>query len=120
MGILTTLYSAYKVVRPEWILKSIESKQLLPWQNFRLVPNSSDQKELPFTGESLNKAILKTDWARKSTTVNPEFIKRYYESSRLHHLSIWKGELKEIVANLQQKYPSRKRKSTQDNACVYM
>ncbi|KAI9345728.1 hypothetical protein BD770DRAFT_183450 [Pilaira anomala] len=113
-------FRAYKVVRPEWILKSIESKQLLPWQNFRLVPNSSDQKELPFTGECLNKAILKTDWARKSTTVNPEFIKRYYESSRLHHLSIWKGELKEIVANLQQKYPSKKRKSTQADDCVYM
>jgi DNA repair protein REV1 len=37
--------------------------------------------------------------------VNPEFIKRYYETSRLHYLSTWKGELKEIVEKLEQKYP---------------
>ncbi|KAG2229942.1 hypothetical protein INT48_001208, partial [Thamnidium elegans] len=113
-------FRAYKVVLPEWITKSIESKQLLPWQNFRLVSQSTAQKELMFTGESLNKNILSNEWVRKTTTVNPEFIKRYYENSRLHHLSVWKGELKEIVTKLQENNLPKKRKIMEDGPRVFM
>ena len=52
-----------------------------------------------FTGRKLtaeeHNAILLSDpriW--KSSTVNPGFLKQYYEESRLHHLSAWKAELK--------------------------
>jgi DNA repair protein REV1 len=123
---------SYKVVRPEWITESIQAQQLLPWQQFRLVPRSTTQKELLFnkekditttttattttttsttfteeiTGETLNANVLSNDWARQISTVNPTFIKRYYETSRLHYLSTWKGELKDIIEKLEQKYKS--------------
>lgn len=119
--------SAYKVVKPEWILESIEAQQLLPWQNYRLVPRSTKQKELSFTstdkkeddqqkkvlkGTELNATILANDWAREASAANPEFIKRYYETSRLHYLSTWKVELKEIVSKLEKKYKSDPSKSS--------
>lgn len=130
---------SYKVVRPEWITESIQAQQLLPWQQFRLVPRATTQRELLFDkdkdtttttttnttttnttntttttaaaaaatiGETLNANILSNDWARQISTVNPTFIKRYYETSRLHYLSTWKGELKDIVEKLEQKYKS--------------
>lgn len=114
-----------------------------PWQNYRLVPRATTQKELLFTtattttedgepaekqeqedqevqqqqqkeakltGKELNANLLSNNWARSVSTVNPEFIKRYYETSRLHYLSTWKAELKEIVEKLEGKYPNEKKK----------
>lgn len=70
-------------------------------------------------GEDLNAALLAKKWNRETTTLNPDFIKKYYKSSRLHHLSTWKAEMREIVRKMEQKYPdvsdpnaSRKRKRT--------
>ncbi|KAL9545604.1 hypothetical protein MBANPS3_007072 [Mucor bainieri] len=120
-------FRSYKVVRPEWITESIQAQQLLPWQQYRLVPRATAQRELVFnadssstteapieaaaatakiTGETLNAHVLSNDWARKISTVNPTFIKRYYETSRLHYLSTWKAELKSIVEQLEEKYKS--------------
>lgn len=84
-------------MKPEWITESIEAQRLLPWQQYRLV----------LSGQALNQDILSNQWARSVSTANPEFIKRYYETSRLHYLSVWKGELKEIVQKLQEKYPAK-------------
>lgn len=85
------------MVKPEWITESIEAERLLPWQSYRLVNR----------GQELNQDILSNAWARSTSTVNPQFIKRYYETSRLHYLSVWKAELKEIVDKLQEKYPAK-------------
>jgi DNA repair protein REV1 len=41
-----------------------------------------------------------SDWARENSSVNPEFLNRYYTTSRLHYLSMWKAELKSIVTKL--------------------
>ncbi|KAG2198709.1 hypothetical protein INT47_005394 [Mucor saturninus] len=84
-------------LKPEWITESIEAERLLPWQPYRLV----------ISGQALNQDILSNQWARSTSTVNPQFIKRYYETSRLHYLSVWKGELKDIVDTLQEKYPAK-------------
>lgn len=46
------------------------------------------------TAEDFNAALLADPKKRKSTAVNPEFLKQYYEESRLHHLSAWKADLK--------------------------
>ncbi|CAO3658056.1 unnamed protein product [Rhizopus stolonifer] len=99
-------FRAYKVVNPNWITESVKAQQLLPWQNYRLVYGTSNQKELPFK---------KVDnWGKQVTTSNPNFVKRYYETSRLHYLSTWKAELKEIVSKLECIYKdnntTRKRK----------
>ncbi|KAJ2520841.1 deoxycytidyl transferase [Coemansia sp. RSA 1939] len=48
-------------------------------------------------GEGLNR-----EWVRRNLATEPDFIQRYYASSRLHHLSMWKAELKDYVAQLRQ------------------
>lgn len=123
-------FRTYKVVKPEWITESVEKDELQPWQNYRLVPRSSKQKELLFQTDaprteenattvsavvSNEKAeapkttttsdIFQNEWQKSVSTSNPDFIKRFYETSRLHHLSTWKSELKEIIEKLQIKYP---------------
>ncbi|KAL8956247.1 MAG: hypothetical protein Q9193_006177, partial [Seirophora villosa] len=46
------------------------------------------------SAEEHNALLLADPRVRKSTVVNPGFLKQYYEESRLHHLSTWKAELK--------------------------
>lgn len=52
------------------------------------------------TAEEHNALLLADPRVRKSTGVNPEFLKQYYEESRLHHLSAWKAELKSRLQKL--------------------
>ena len=46
------------------------------------------------TPEEHNALLLADRKVWKSTVVNPDFLKQYYEESRLHHLSAWKASLK--------------------------
>ncbi|KAI9251981.1 hypothetical protein BY458DRAFT_589924 [Sporodiniella umbellata] len=86
-------FRAYKIVLPDWIVDSVKARQLLPWQNYRLVYSGSRQKELAFEKRNASQE-------HQPVTANPGFIQRYYETSRLHYLSTWKAELKEIVKKL--------------------
>ena len=52
------------------------------------------------TAEDHNAALLADPRNWKSTAVNPEFLKQYYEESRLHHLSSWKADLKSKLRSL--------------------
>lgn len=52
------------------------------------------KEKLDMTAEDHNAALLADPRKWKSTAVNPEFLKQYYEESRLHHLSSWKADLK--------------------------
>ena len=54
----------------------------------------SSRKESKKTAEEHNAELLGNPRLWKSTVVNPDFLKQYYEESRLHHLSTWKAELK--------------------------
>lgn len=98
---------AYKVVKPSWIVDSVKAGRLLPWTQYQVIAKPSAQRELSFQprGEDLNAALLANEWNRRNTTTNPDFIQRYYKSSRLHYLSTWKAELKEIVRKMEQKFP---------------
>lgn len=66
----------------------------------KLLRNKTEEKfahniqKREMTAEDHNAALLADPKKRKSTAVNPEFLKQYYEESRLHHLSTWKAELK--------------------------
>jgi DNA repair protein REV1 len=51
-------------------------------------------------------ALLSNPWNRDNSTTNPDFIKKYYKSSRLHHLSTWKAELKDIVRKAKEQQAS--------------
>jgi DNA repair protein REV1 len=41
-------------------------------------------------------------WRKAHTSVAPDFIEGYYKNSRLHHLSTWKAELKNLVLEAQE------------------
>lgn len=165
-----------KVVRPEWLLESVDIGYLLPWKNYiyvrkeltestqgaktgqlSLVGPPSDPDPASLTTESnktgtasvLNpskalsaflqskkpdhvqdplyttdprtkadaarvpgyaafksnpnaqRAMAKPEWRKANTSVSSEFMEGYYKNSRLHHLSTWKSELKNLVQEAQ-------------------
>ncbi|CDO71905.1 hypothetical protein BN946_scf184940.g52 [Trametes cinnabarina] len=49
------------------------------------------------------RAMQDPAWRAAHTSVAPDFIEGYYKNSRLHHLSTWKAELKDLVAEAQEK-----------------
>lgn len=49
------------------------------------------------------RAMHNQDWRAAHTSVAPDFIDGYYKNSRLHHLSSWKSELKELLREAQEK-----------------
>ena len=57
--------------------------------------NSVDER---YRGRQLVKEELQSEWARNNSTVAPDFLKRYFSTSRLHWLSTWKANLKANIA----------------------
>ncbi len=69
----------------------------------------SPSKKAKLTAEEHNAALLADPRVRKSTVVNPDFLKQYYQESRLHHLSTWKADLKlQLQQLLAEKSPSQR------------
>lgn len=58
-----------------------------------------------------NAAILANPSLRSSTVVNPDFLKSYFDQSRLHHLSAWKADLKNQMQYLTTQKPRRLKKT---------
>lgn len=56
--------------------------------------SSPSRKRKELTAEEHNARLLMDPHMRKSSTANPDFIQQYYSESRLHHLSMWKADLK--------------------------
>ncbi|THH30823.1 hypothetical protein EUX98_g3369 [Antrodiella citrinella] len=52
------------------------------------------------------RAMQDPAWRAAHTSVAPDFIEGYYRNSRLHHLSTWKAELKNLVAEAQERADS--------------
>ncbi|KAF9066498.1 hypothetical protein BDP27DRAFT_1384323 [Rhodocollybia butyracea] len=138
-----------KVVRPEWLVDSVDRDVLLPWSDYIWKPNNrsestqgarSTQSTLPpvprpqqpaksspsisastsnratnltvpsYAAHDSNplaqRAMHSSDWRAAHTSVAPDFIDGYYKNSRLHHLSSWKAELKELLREAQEKAES--------------
>lgn len=75
------------------------------------IANSESATSQKPTAEEHNALLLADPRVRKSTVVNPEFLKQYYEESRLHHLSAWKADLKSQLQKLAaEKTPSQRTK----------
>lgn len=76
----------------------------LPSPNTMKGTNSSDgspaAKRSKLTAEEHNTILLADPHIRKSSVVNPDFLKQYYSESRLHHLSAWKASLKAQMQQL--------------------
>ncbi|KAI8576142.1 hypothetical protein K450DRAFT_258213 [Umbelopsis ramanniana AG] len=84
-----------------------ESKKAneLPPQYLARSPKGKEVAQI--TGSELNLSLLSNDWARKNSSINPEFLDKYYTTSRLHYLSMWKAELKSIVTKLRIRHSSQ-------------
>jgi len=155
-----------KVVRPEWLVDSLEIGYLLPWKDYiykheqdsettkgRLQmsltenqaqsstshktltaggkPSFLPQKKPPaadplYTTDPVTKAdaarvpgyaadksnpnaqrvMADPEWRKAHTSISSDFIEGYYKNSRLHHLSTWKAELKNLVQEAQERAES--------------
>ncbi|EJF62757.1 DNA repair protein [Dichomitus squalens LYAD-421 SS1] len=66
------------------------------------VPGYAAHKSNPHA----ERAMKDPAWRAAHTSVAPDFIEGYYRNSRLHHLSAWKAELKNLVAEAQERAES--------------
>lgn len=84
-------FQKYKVVKPDWIVDSIENNKLLPWQDYSLLSNSDEtQRKLLISNSNLTAASPD----QNIDCNDPSFISNYLSNSRLHLLSDWKSQLR--------------------------
>jgi DNA repair protein REV1 len=103
-----------RIVRPAWIVDSIQHARLLPIDDYIVASalRPAMQRTLPFTGQTVaQSSVAVASTSSLATTVadthlelngrpsaadNPrEFVRHFYEQSRLHHLSTWKAQLQQ-------------------------
>ena len=63
------------------------------------VPSYAAHKSNP----NAAKAMANPEWRAANTSVASNYIEGYYKNSRLHHLSTWKSELKDLVIEAQER-----------------
>jgi DNA repair protein REV1 len=94
----------------------------MPPPNLPKLPKGKEVAQV--TGSELNLSLLSNDWARKNSSVNPEFLDKYYTTSRLHYLSMWKAELKSIVNKLRIRHSSQSQRKkmprTENSKIMYV
>ncbi|KAG6845851.1 hypothetical protein H0H87_002542 [Tephrocybe sp. NHM501043] len=79
---------------------------------YEAVPETQPAKrEVPtYAGQTSNRlaerVMANPEWRKAHTSVAPDFIEGYYKNSRLHHLSAWKAELKNLVQEAQERAES--------------
>jgi DNA repair protein REV1 len=94
-----------RIVRPAWIVDSIQHARLLPIDDYIVASarRPAMQRTLPFdlvaTSSVAATTVADTHLelnGRPSAADNPrEFVRHFYEQSRLHHLSTWKAQLQQ-------------------------
>lgn len=47
---------------------------------------------------------LSVPWNRLNSSVQPGFVEKFYQSSRLHYLSTWKAKLRDLTAHIQKNH----------------
>lgn len=55
------------------------------------------------SNEMAERVMANPRWRAAHTSIAPDFIEGFYKNSRLHHLSTWKAELKDLVAEAQER-----------------
>ncbi|KAI9875131.1 MAG: deoxycytidyl transferase [Pleopsidium flavum] len=88
------------------------SRSRSPTDHKRPLNGASSVSKARLTAEEHNAVLLNDPRIWKSTVVNPDFLKQYYQESRLHHLSTWKADLKlQLQALTAEKSSSQKARS---------
>ena len=65
-------------------------------------------KEMPkYAADGSNpfaeRVMANPEWRKAHTSAAPDFIEGYYKNSRLHHLSTWKAELRNLIQEAQER-----------------
>ncbi|KAF8206292.1 hypothetical protein K438DRAFT_1963365 [Mycena galopus ATCC 62051] len=110
-------FKKMKVVRPEWLTESVKAGILLPWRDFvfgqTARPAPTQATAVPAQAQSIpryaadasnpnaQRAMANPQWRSANTSAAPDFIKGYYEHSRLHFLSASKAHLQQLVREAQ-------------------
>ena len=69
-------------------------------------PSKKPKLSSASTSTEASATLLANPRVRFTTALNPDFLKQYYQESRLHHLSAWKSELKQKLQGLTQEASS--------------
>ena len=75
---------------------------------FPALDHPKDLKEVPrYAAHDSNpiaaRVMANPQWRKAHTSIAPDFVEGYYKNSRLHHLSTWKAELKNLVQEAQER-----------------
>ena len=115
-------FKNYKVVRPQWVLDSIERGSLQRWSDYSLIEVDYGQQRLQFRNEDqtnphakqddedeseigpstepMSEIVDTTDGTTTIDSKHPDFLKQFFAKSRLHHLSTWKADLRLEFLNM--------------------
>lgn len=116
------------IVKPEWIVRSIEAGKLLPVHEFLLwqkgaVPGQKKIGRLAIKSLHEDKAEHSAEHAQqlaaklradcdvlkgppKSSKDDPDFVNSFYKSSRLHFIGTWKARLEGLLTTMADTAPS--------------
>lgn len=86
------------IIKPEWIIDSIRSEQLLAINDYRLY--HINDKHPTLDGFVDNTKKINAAPPGRTSATDPNFIQNFYKNSRLHHLSTWREELKQFAQTL--------------------
>lgn len=66
------------------------------------------------SNEMAERVMADPQWRAAHTSIAPDFIEGFYKNSRLHHLSMWKAELRNLVMEAQERAEREAFGNTQD------
>lgn len=91
------------VVKPAWILESLNAGAILPVAKYILYQTNQDIAEVIAKSKPVSDVTIKSSNVMSATT-DSEFINEFYSNSRLHHIATWASELKVTVNKLRTQY----------------
>lgn len=85
------------VLKPDWVTDCIAAGKLLDISSYRLYSTTEKhENEISAYYKPADKQSGRT------TASDPNFVQNFYKSSRLHHLSTWREDLKQYAKELMQ------------------
>lgn len=96
------MFEKYRVVKPDWLVQCVAQGRLVPWQEYRTIENGSMPGQTRLTTKPNPPALVQQPQQSREgipKITDPAFIKHFYEHSRLHHLSMWKADLRRKYLN---------------------
>ncbi|KAI6123176.1 hypothetical protein EDD16DRAFT_1691566 [Pisolithus croceorrhizus] len=125
-----------KVVRPEWLVESADAGTLLPWMDYIFHPGGrvetsqgspvgqttlkpiSKSTPPPSPQVQVNRSEAQSPVSRSRSPPRPLYTTDpstdFTRTQRLHHLSMWKAELRNLVLEAQERAEREEFGSTQD------